>query len=276
MGVRSPAAIGFYEGDKELLLKQIKGCFLHELGPGKLPSVGKSRDIFGLVVPHAGYMYSGPVAAHSYYSLASDGKPDVFIIIGPNHTGFGAPIATTKEDWVTPLGKAYTDKKLIKKIVDDETIFEDPLAHVNEHSIEVQIPFLQFIYKDVNFVPICMFDQSLDACKKLCDVIYSATAGMDFVVIASSDFSHYEPYDVAYKKDSLVLKHIEALEGEKFYSDVRKFRVSVCGYGPVTTMLLLAKKIGVKSGKILKYATSGDITKDKVAVVGYCSAKVVK
>jgi len=276
MEVRNPVVAGqFYEADKRLLEEEIKKCFLSKLGPGKLPSLKKGeRKILGLIVPHAGYFYSGPVAAHAYYSLSLDGSPETFIIVGPNHTDIGSALAIMKSGkWLTPLGSAEIDAETAKKILKESSLIkEDPSAHSCEHSIEVQLPFLQFIYKKVKFVPISMLDQSYEACEEVANAIANAKL-KDFVIIASSDFSHYVPYETAYSKDSKALEAIEELDAKKFYETVINLNLSVCGYGPITTMLLVAKMVGAKKCKILKYATSGDVIGDKSAVVGYCSAE---
>jgi len=276
MEVRNPVVTGqFYEADKKLLEEEIKKCFLSKLGPRKLPSVKKGeRKILGLLVPHAGYFYSGSIAAHSYYSLSADGSPDSFIILGPNHTGVGSALAIMKSGkWLTPFGFVEVDAETAKKIAkESKLIEEDPYAHGYEHSIEVQLPFLQFIYKKVKFVPICMRDQSYEACEDLANAI--SAVQKDLVVIASSDFSHYVSYERAYSDDSKAIEAIEKLDAKKFYETVTSLNMSVCGYGPITTMLLFAKKASAKRCKILKYATSGDVTGDKSAVVGYCSAEV--
>jgi AmmeMemoRadiSam system protein B len=277
MEVRNPVVAGqFYEADKKLLEEEIKKCFLSKLGPGKMSSIKKGkREVLGLVAPHAGYFYSGPVAAHAYHSLSADGQPETFIIVGPNHTGIGSALAIMKSGkWLTPLGSAEIDTEAAKKILKESSLLkEDPYAHSCEHSIEVQLPFLQFIYKKIKFVPICMLDQSYEACEDLADAIASAKL-KDVVVIASSDFSHYVPYETAYSNDAKALEAIEKLDAKKFYETVTNLNLSVCGYGPITTMLLFAKKVGAKKCRILKYATSGDILGDKSAVVGYCSAEV--
>ena len=151
MSTRFPAVAGtFYAATKEALVRQIRNCFLHRLGPGSLPEVSEDgeRRIAGLVSPHAGYMYSGPVAAHGYHRLASDGKPEVFVILGPNHTGYGSPVSMVDRCvWVTPLGEAVVDEDVAKAIFRASGIVDvDPVAHRYEHSIEVQLPFLQYLY----------------------------------------------------------------------------------------------------------------------------------
>ncbi len=153
--MRYPAVAGqFYEGSKEGLTKQIESCFLHSLGPGEIPSLQNGpREIKGAVMPHAGYMFSGPVAAHVAAALAKDGFPETFIIMGPKHRGIGSPIAITTEPFSTPLGTVEIDLELAKEL-HTGVIDDDLTAHREEHSIEVQLPFLQYIKPDIKFVPL--------------------------------------------------------------------------------------------------------------------------
>ncbi|MDH4122582.1 MAG: AmmeMemoRadiSam system protein B, partial [Thermoplasmata archaeon] len=156
--MRNPAVSGqFYPDDKSQLSAEISNCFKSPLGPGS--DVSKKpiseRTIIGAVSPHAGYMFSGPVAAHLYYALRNQKAPSTVVIVGPNHTGYGAGLAVTTEDFLSPLGIAKTDTKLVEKLVDDLYVV-DPSAHAYEHSIEVQIPFMQYIGWDAKIVPICV------------------------------------------------------------------------------------------------------------------------
>ena len=158
---RMPVVAGkFYEGNEELLTKRIENCFLGKLGPGRLPegNPGTSRNLKAVIAPHAGYMYSGMPAAHTYLNLYEDGKPNHIVILGPNHTGVGARLAVCNDGWETPLGQARFDSGLGAAIVqENEFASNDCIAHSNEHSIEVQVPFLQYIFgPDVNFIPICV------------------------------------------------------------------------------------------------------------------------
>ncbi len=280
--IRYPAVAGyFYESDPEALKRRIEWCFKHRLGPGALPIVEEKseRKIIGLVSPHAGYMYSGPVAAHSYGELARDGKPDVVVILGPNHTGLGSGISIVDSgSWKTPLGTVEIDSEVARRIVkNSEVISVDELAHEQEHSIEVQLPFLQYLYgNDFRFVPICMMLQMRDVCIDVGRALAKALDGLNAVIIASTDFTHYEPNDIAYNKDSKVLKAIEALDPDLMLKLVDSIPVSMCGPGPVATMLYAVKQLGATKATILKYATSGDVTGDKSSVVGYGSVKVEK
>lgn len=276
MRVRLPRVAGsFYAGNREELRQQIKHCYTNRLGPGKIPSINEGpRNIIGLVCPHAGYLYSGPVAAHSYYALANDGKPDVIVILGPNHTGEGAMLATMKEGiWRTPLGDVQVDGETAKKILKESAIIDvDEKAHMYEHSIEVQLPFLQDLYRsDFKFVPICFTMQDLESCLEVGKTIAAALNGKNALVIASSDMTHYEPQEIAHKKDKRALDALKSLDEKSFFSIIEKYHVTSCGYGPVVALVAAAKMLGANRGEILCYKTSGDVTGDYSAVVGYAS-----
>src|SRR6266566_792085 len=183
--MRYPAVAGaFYEHSRDALLRQIRECYTHPLGPGRVPEIKKGeRRILGLVVPHAGYMYSGPVAAHSYATLAADGWPRSFIILGPNHRGHGAPLALTKDDWQTPRGTVTVDT-VLHAALSKPPLEEDGLAHRDEHSIEVQLPFLQSLSDAVSFVPICMAFQEYEVAAEVGELVADAAEGRDVVLIA--------------------------------------------------------------------------------------------
>jgi AmmeMemoRadiSam system protein B len=280
--IRYPAVAGlFYESDGESLKRRIEWCFKHRLGPGSIPSVNEQgkRNIVGLVCPHAGYMYSGPIAAYSYAELAKDGVPDVVIILGPNHTGLGSGVSIVESGyWRTPLGNVEINSEVAKRIVKNcEVMAVDELAHLQEHSIEVQLPLLQYIYGSrFSFVPICMMLQMKDVCMEVGNAIAKALENENVVIIASTDFTHYEPHEKACEKDIKVLKAIEAMDPDLMFRLVDSLPVSMCGPGPVASMLYAVRKLGAKKATILKYATSGDVTGDKSSVVGYGSVKVEK
>ncbi len=270
--MRYPAVAGqFYEGKEETLRRQIEECFLHDLGPGEVPTLNSgSRTIKGAVVPHAGYMFSGPIAAHVCSALAEDGFPETFIIIGPKHTGAGSPIAITTEDFKTPLGNVTVDLELAKEL-HTGVIDNDLIAHRSEHSIEVQLPFLQYLKPDIKFVPLCIGQQTYKMAKEVGGIISKAIKGRDVVILASTDFSHYVPRDIAQKKDQKALDAIIKLDAKGLYKTVDKFNISMCGFGPVMTMI---EAVDATSAKLLKYSTSGDVMKMR-DVVGY-GAVVVK
>ncbi len=277
MKVRRAAYAGmFYEGQAEPLRNQIKECFTHKLGPGSLPKTaqGKLKNVVGLVSPHAGYMYSGPVAAHGYHYLALDGTPDTVVIFGPNHTGAGSGIAIMKEGaWHTPLGEVTIDTAVADTIVKQSGIIDvDDTAHMREHSIEVQLPWLQFLYgSSFKFVPICFMMQDLESSREVGIATAKALKDQNALVIASTDMTHYESQAMAQIKDKPVLEAAQKLDEKAVYASVEKFQVSMCGYGPVVAAITAAKELGAETGKLLCYKTSGDAVGDYSAVVGYAS-----
>jgi AmmeMemoRadiSam system protein B len=270
--MRYPAVAGqFYEGKEDTLRKQIEACFLHNLGPGEIPKLEKGeRTIKGAVVPHAGYMFSGPVAAHVCSALAKDGFPETFIIIGPKHTGWGSPVAITTEEFKTPLGTVSIDMELAKRL-QTGSIDNDLSAHRGEHSIEVQLPFLQYLKPDIKFVPLAIGHQTYKMAKEVGGIISKAISGKDVVVLASTDFSHYVSRDIAEKKDMKAIEAIIKLDAKALFKTVDKFNISMCGYGPVMAMI---EGVSGTQARLLKYSTSGDVMEMR-DVVGY-GALVVK
>ena len=278
---RAVVAGSFYEGKAEGLRAQIEACFLHRLGPGKLPTVNKtgSRQVLGLVCPHAGYMYSGPVAANAYFSLAQDGKPDVVVILGPNHTGYGNPLSAMNEGaWQTPLGNVQIDGEVADAIAAEIGFIDfDEVAHRHEHSIEVQLPFLQYLYGDkFKFVPICFLMQDLETAIEIGRGLAEVLANRNAVVIASSDFTHYESQARVEKKDRDALDAVKVLDEKKFFQVLEAENVSACGYAPIAALMKYAKTLGATKAEVLSHATSGDITGDKSSVVGYAAVSVRK
>lgn len=271
----------FYAGTRESLLKQIENCFLHKFGPGSLPSLREAgeRRIIGLVCPHAGYMYSGPVAANAYYRMALDGRADVFVILGPNHQGIGSGVALMDRGlWRTPLGDAEIDSETARRILSSSSIIDvDESAHAYEHSIEVQLPFLQYIYgSSLKFVPICFLMQDLETATEVGQALADALRDKNAVIIASSDWTHYEPQRAAYEKDTEAIRAVLKLDEKLFYSILESKRVSACGYGPVAALITAAKRLGAGGAELLSYKTSGDITGDVSAVVGYAAISIVR
>lgn len=267
--VRKPAVAGqFYPGNKRDLSNKIEECFTHELGPGKLEEGDGLRNIKGLVVPHAGYVYSGPVAAHAYKALYEDGIPETFIVLGPSHRGMGASVALADEDFQTPLGTVKIDKELVDELSGGVMEINNQ-SHIGEHSIEVQLPFLQYIADNFKFVPISVNKQDRRTVKKVGEEIRETIMDKDVVVISSTDFSHYVLQETAKKKDSMAIEKIENNDPEGLYDVVQKENISMCGYGPVAAMMIGS---GGKKGQLLKYATSGDIMSMR-EVVGYGALK---
>jgi MEMO1 family protein len=279
---RLPAQAGtFYPDTEGALRTQIQQSFLHPLGPRATPSIPgtRNRNLLGLIVPHAGYKYSGPVAAHSYYHLAQAGIFDSIIILGPNHTGLGSGISTmTEGEWNTPLGDVPIDRDLAREIVDNSNLVDvEEEAHRNEHSIEVQLPFLQFIHpRRFKFVPICMMLQDLQTSVELGETIAKVAERHGSTVLASSDWTHYEPHEQAQSKDKRAIEEALRMDEKGFQKIIEEQSVSACGYGPVTAMIHAARLRGARNGKLLSYQTSGDTAGDKTSVVGYAAASFEK
>ncbi len=274
--MRYPAVAGtFYPGKKEELERQIEEAFVKEAGA---PKLSDRRDIAAAVVPHAGYFYSGWVAAFAYRRIAAAySKPPVFVIAGPNHTGYGTRMSLSKEDWQTPLGVAKNDLDLGKAIKKNSKIIEfDEAAHEYEHSIEVQLPFLQYIYhgEEIRFVPICIMSQGPETGRDLGDAVFKAAAELkrDVFFIASSDFTHFESADSAKSRDTAAIAKLEKLDLEGFDKVRAAKNATICGYGPILAAMHYARLKGCRRAEILRYASSGDITGDFGQVVAYCSA----
>lgn len=271
----------FYAGTAQALRAQIEECFTHRLGPGKLPKVTerKLQTIVGLVCPHAGYMYSGPVAAHAYYNLAADGKPDTIVLFGPNHLGHGSALALMMEGvWRTPLGDVEIDTATANLILKESSIIDvDDSAHAYEHSIEVQLPFLQHLYGSAfRFVPICFLMQDLQSSREVGTAVAKALADKNALVIASTDMTHYEPQKTAEQKDKAAIEAALKLDAERLYSTVEARHISMCGYGPVVAAITASKLLSATKARLLCYKTSGDITGDFSSVVGYASVSFAR
>ena len=225
----------------------------------------------GIVVPHAGYVYSGGVAAEVYASIEG---AQTFVLLGPNHYGAGSAVAVSAESWSTPLGTVEPDLELIKRL--DGIIDRDEAAHRQEHSIEVQIPFLQYFFKGFQIVPIALGMQDYDTVKEVAAELIRALDGYErsTVVVASSDFTHYEDVDVAKQKDATLIGDVERLDVPALYDDVYRLNATCCGYGPIAATIMTCVARGAKRGELIRYATSGDVTGDR-QVVGYAGIAVV-
>lgn len=265
--VRSPAVAGrFYPGDPERLRRDI-----HQY----TNVTGNKIHAVGCVAPHAGYMYSGHVAGAVYARLD---LPKRFIILCPNHTGVGEPLAIMSEgSWRTPLGTVVIDTELAKALMARfPLIAEDEIAHRAEHALEVQLPFLQELAGSFTFVPITVGTGRYDALSAL--GITMADELRDdaerVLIVASSDMNHYEPDDRTRVKDQKAIDKVLALDPKGLYETVRDEDISMCGFGPTVAMLTAAIRLGAKTAQLIKYATSGDISGERDAVVGYAGIAV--
>ncbi len=274
MQIRTPAVAGmFYPKTQQELKSTIKNCFLHDFGPGKLYPTSSSEKIFGVICPHAGYMYSGPVAANSYYAISAL-KPDLVIIVGPNHWGIGCNVATMKEGiWQTPLGDIEVDADAALEIHKVSKMVElDFFSHTKDHSLEVQLPMLQEIYSHkFKILPVILMDQSLNSARKIGMAMASISKNKKTVIIGSSDFTHYEENEFAHRQDKSLIEPILQMDVDKFYRILQENQVSACGYGAIASTMIACRELGARKGTLVKYATSGDVTGEKSSVVGYAS-----
>jgi len=273
MQIRTPAVAGmFYPSEKNELKESIHQCFLHSFGPGKLPPTEEKKKIYGVICPHAGYMYSGPIACHSFYSISSE-SPELFIIIGPNHWGIGCNVAAMKDcSWETPLGQVEVDSDAASELSKISNIVDlDFFSHTKEHSLEVQVPILQEVYSKFKILPIILIDQEKNAAKEIGEAVETIAKQKNSMIIGSSDFTHYEPNEFAHDQDKALIEPILDLDVDQFYKVLYEKNVTACGYGAIASTMIACKKLGATKGELLKYATSGDVTGDTSSVVGYGS-----
>jgi AmmeMemoRadiSam system protein B len=261
---REPAVAGrFYPGDPARLQAELDG-FLRA-GGERLPARG-------LVAPHAGYMYSGAIAGEVYRRIAI---PPRVIILGPNHTGLGAPVSLWPGGtWRMPLGEVPIDDALTDALTYAPGVEIDDQAHLHEHSLEVQVPFLQRCRPDVTLTALCLGPLSFHACEALGKALGKAAADAGALIVASSDMSHYVPAAEAATKDRLAIDRILALDPAGLHEVVRRQRISMCGFVPATVMLVAAREMGATGAELVRYGHSGEVTGDEDQVVGYAALRV--
>lgn len=270
--IRRAAVAGrFYPDTKESVNSQIESFEYDDAAP---------IEAFGVVAPHAGYQYSGPVAAQVYARLKVRGT---VILIGPNHgsgRGYDAPpVAIMSEGaWELPAGDVSIDQKLATILIEEApAITEAGWAHEAEHSLEVQVPFLQRFAGDISIVPIIMArlagDQVIELAGQICKAVEKYGEPVTFV--ASTDFSHYVPHKTAHELDHMAIKKIEALDGPGLLEVVSKNQISMCGVQPTAVVIEVCKRLGAKKAELVSYQTSGDITGDFSSVVGYGGLLIV-
>ena len=256
----------FYEARPERLESSVREY---------LRSPEPPEPAFGAIVPHAGYVYSGPVAGAVFARLAV--TPSV-VILCPNHTGRGAGAAVDpSEAWRTPLGEVPVDRRLARRLLELAPSLEpDSAAHSREHSLEVQLPFLQVVRPGFTFVPVCLGTPDLELCREVGEALATLLAEEEVppLVLASSDMNHYEPREVGRAKDDLALARIEALDPEGLYATVRSRSISMCGYLPATALLFAARRAGAATARVVARRDSGDETGDASSVVGYAGVVI--
>ena len=274
MEVRTPAVSGtFYPDDEKELKSLINDCFTHPIGPGKIPPTGSDQKIYGVICPHAGFVYSGPVACHSFYSISSS-TSKLAIITGPNHYGIGQSIASMIDaSWKTPLGLMEVDSESALELRNGLDILElDSFSHSKEHSIEVQVPMLQETFShEMKILPVSLINQEQKTAVKVGSAIAKIAQRKDALLIGSSDFTHYEENEFAHRQDLALIDPILKLDVDEFYKILYERHVTACGFGAIASTMIACKELGATEGKLLKYATSGDVSGDKSSVVGYAS-----
>ena len=297
MYVRRASAWGFHPFNRDQERLEIEQCFLSKHGVGEKPKVSEdgARRIIGGVVPHAGLIYSGSIAAHTYYRLAKDGQPETFVILGVSHGGNPGFATMFDAVWRMPMGDVNVDSELARSIVrHSEFVDINPEAHEGEHSIEIQLPFLQYVYNEkFKIVPITVGYGDYEMCKDVGTAIAKAVKeqGRDVVVLGSTDFTHYgvfygytpvgtRPFERVlkwiYETDRSLIEMIISLDAEGLVRKVRENNYTMCGYLPVATMIVAAEKMGASRGELLKYATSYDVQGSTDLVVGYASIVIEK
>jgi MEMO1 family protein len=237
---------------------------------------GRSK-VVAVLAPHAAYDYSGPVAAHSYLHVSTLPDPDLLVVVAPNHYGIGSGVATFMDGfWETPLGRLRVDPGAARALVDAGVAAYDPESHRLDHSLEIQLPFLQRIYGDsVPLLPVSLAFQDPETTEALADALTEIIGDRKTVLVASSDLTHYEPAETARAKDTRLLERVTGMDVDGFYSTLEELQVTACGFGAIATVMRTARSLGLRRGELLKYATSGDTTGDNLQVVGYAAARFV-
>lgn len=266
---RKPAVAGyFYPKRPEELRKKIENMVD--------PKIKKEKAL-GIVSPHAGYEYSGHVAGAVFSSVK---LPDTFVILGPSHRNIHSHFAIMKEGfWETPLGDIPLESDLAAHIMNfSKLIVQDDIAHLNEHSLEVQLPFIQYFKKNFSIVPICVsFYVSYDELAELAKAISQGIKkfNKEVMIVSSTDMSHYVNQEEAQKKDFLAIEKVLQLDARALYETVQKEDISMCGFQPTTSAIIALKELGAQKAELIKYQTSGDITKNYLEVVGYAGIRII-
>jgi AmmeMemoRadiSam system protein B/AmmeMemoRadiSam system protein A len=271
--IREPAVSGMFYPEKPDILSRDVKRYLENAKKEKVEG-----EIVALLSPHAGYMYSGQVAAYAYKLI--EGKTfNAVVVVGPSHRAlFKGASLYDRGGYRTPLGIVPIDVEISRKIMEKRKEIQFlPEAHSQEHSLEVQIPFLQIALKTVKLIPIVMEPYwSWESCQYLASAIAETVRGKSVLLVASSDLSHFHPYEKAVELDKVVLGHIDRFDPEGLYQDLKQNRCEACGGGPLISIMLAAKALGANKGKALKYLNSGDVVGDRSRVVGYAAGVFYK
>jgi MEMO1 family protein len=264
---KSAIAGSWYPGNSVVLRTDIENYFRNVADR----NIGGS--VIGLMVPHAGYVYSGLIAANAYKTIKGE-KFDSVIVIGPSHHAYFRGVSVyDRGGYETPLGVVPVDVSLAGSIMAcSEMISSVPTVHLQEHSVEIQLPFLQVALGEFHFVPIVMGDQGPQTCETLAKSIVAAVGDQKVLIVGSSDLSHFHSYDEAMTLDHRAISHVMKMDGQGLLRDLENDACEACGGGPIVATMMASKKLGANGVSLLKYANSGDVTGDKKNVVGYASA----
>ncbi|APF17513.1 AmmeMemoRadiSam system protein B [Caldithrix abyssi] len=269
--IRKPAVAGmFYSGNRSTLEREV-AVFLENSNQEK-----NVRHIYGVVAPHAGYMYSGGVAARAYRQVM-DFEYEVVVVIAPSHHVYFETVSIYDGDFYeTPMGLIPVDKNLCRQLADfDQRLTLSSIGHEGEeHALEVQLPFLQHIFEEFKLVPIVMGDQSMKNIQALANALAAVLDNKKTLIVASSDLSHYHSYEEAVRLDSVVISHINNFKEDNLYEDLQSGLCEMCGGGPVIAMMKACRKSGADKAKVVLYRNSGDVTGERAPVVGYLAAIV--
>ncbi|KUG23082.1 hypothetical protein ASZ90_007114 [hydrocarbon metagenome] len=264
---KSVIAGSWYPGNPSILKKNIESFF------ESVPDLTLPGEIVGLVAPHAGYVYSGQIAANAY-KLIRGNKFDVVVVIGPSHRiAFNGVSVFSRGGYETPLGVVPVAEEFAQKIKNLSKITADiPEAHRQEHSVEIQIPFLQVTLGEFSFIPLVMGNQDMDTCQELAAAVYEAVHDKKTLIVGSSDLSHFYDYNTAKKMDAVALGYLKNGDAVGLLHAMENGTIEACGGGPMAVTMLIAQKMKADKALLLKYANSGDVTGDKSSVVGYAAA----
>jgi len=262
---REPAVAGrFYPAEPDRLASEVQRLL------GVAPSEQPVRAL-GVIAPHAGYIYSGAIAGTTFARIV---VPPRTVVLCPNHTGMGEPVALWPDGgFRTPVGRVPVDLELAAELAACPLVSRDRAAHRHEHALEVQLPLLLARQPELRIVPLCLGRLTLDQCRELGAAIASA-AGPDALVVASSDMSHYIPAAEARRRDHRALDRVLALDPEGLYATVRGEGITMCGVVPATVMLFAARQLGARSATLVRYGNSGEVNGDTRSVVGYAGVIV--
>jgi len=269
ISVRKPAVAGQFYPSNAKDLKSMISSFADKRA--------QKNDVIGCVLPHAGYVYSGKVAVAT---ISRVNIKDTVVLLGPNHTGLGADFSIMPQGtWQTPLGNVEINSQLADLFLSKSGYLEaDALAHLDEHSLEVELPILQYFRRDFRIVPIAIKTDNLailnEIAQSLAGVISENNLKGSVIFVASSDMTHYEPQKSAERKDALAIEAITALDEQRLGLAIKEFDISMCGFAPVAVLIKAAKILGAKTGSLIKYQTSGEASGDTSSVVGYAGITI--